>query len=74
MDDSTSFESVGHFSDSSRKQTFKDIFLIYPENVCCVYSLESSNEYTQHKWGGSNEYTQHKWGDFNEYTQHTIIL
>ena len=47
------FESVGHFSDSSRKLIFKDIFLIYAENVCCVYSLESphrvdSNEYRQH--------------------------
>ena len=27
------------FSDSSRKQVFKDLFLIHPENVSCVYSF-----------------------------------
>ena len=48
----TRFEPVGHFSDSSRKLIFKDIFLIYAENVYCV-KLELPQR------GDSNEYTQH---------------
>ena len=47
------FESARHVSYSSRKQIFRDTFLIYAENVCCVYSLESPHR------GDSNEYTQH---------------
>ena len=39
--------------DSSRKETFKKIFLFYHEIVCCVYSLELPHQ------GISNEYTQH---------------
>ena len=47
------FESLWNFSDSSRKQILRDIFLFYYEIVCCLYSLESihrvnSNEYAQH--------------------------
>ena len=44
---------VRNYSDSSRKQIFKEIFLLYRENVCCMYSLESPHR------GDSNEYTQH---------------
>ena len=40
------------FSDSSRKQIFRGIFLFYHEIVCYVYSLESPHR------GDSNEYTQ----------------
>ena len=52
----TRFLSLGNSFDSSRKQIFKDIlgfFHIYHENVCFVYSLESSHR------GGSNAFTQH---------------
>ena len=38
------FESIGNYSNSSRKQTFRDYlgnFLILEWNVYCVYSLES---------------------------------
>ena len=35
------FESLRIFSDSSRKQILREIFLFYHEIVCCVYSLES---------------------------------
>ena len=41
--------------DQENKYTgyFREIFIFYHENICCVYSLESphrdeSNEYTQH--------------------------
>ena len=47
------FESLRNFSDSSRKQRLKEIFLFYYEIVCCVYSLESPHR------GDSNECTQH---------------
>ena len=42
------FESLGHFSHSSRKQISWD-----HESLYYVYSFES------HHWGDSNEYTQH---------------
>ena len=47
------FESLQNSYDISSKQIFTDIFLLYHEIVCCVYSLESShgddfNGYTQH--------------------------
>ena len=32
---------------------FRDIFLFYYENLCCVYSLESPH------WGDSDEYIKH---------------
>ena len=38
-------------SDSSRKQIFREIFLLYHEIVCCVHSLESPHR------GDSNECT-----------------
>ena len=41
------------FSANSRKQIFKDIFNLYHEIVCFVYSLESPH------FGESNEYFQH---------------
>ena len=47
------FESLRNFSDSSRKQILREIFLFYNEIVCCVYSLESPHR------GDLNEYTQH---------------
>ena len=47
------FVSLRNFSDSSRKQILREIFLFYYEIVCCVYSLESPHR------GDSNEYTQH---------------
>ena len=47
------FESLQNSSDSSRKQIFREIFLLNHEIVCCVYSLESPHR------GDSNEYTQH---------------
>ena len=47
------FESLRDFSDSSRKQILREVFLFYHEIVCCVYILESSHRYD------SNEYTQH---------------
>ena len=49
----THFESLRHFSDSSRKQILRKIFLFYYKILCCVYSLESPHR------GDSNEYTQH---------------
>ena len=55
MANSNSFLSpYEFFSDSSRKQIFKEILLFYREIVCCVYSLESP------RWGDPIEYTQHK--------------
>ena len=47
------FEALRSFSDSSRKQIFREIFLFYLEIVCCMCSLESPHR------GDSNEYTQH---------------
>ena len=47
------FESLQSFSDSSRKQILREIFLFYRKIVCCVYLLESPHR------GDSNEYTQH---------------
>ena len=47
------FESIGFFSDSSRKNIYNEIFLFYHGNVCCMYSLESSY------WGDSKKCTQH---------------
>ena len=39
---SNSFLSLyGIFSDSSRKQILREIFIFYDEIVCCVYSLDS---------------------------------
>ena len=35
------------------QQIFRDIFLLYDEIMCCVYSLESPHR------GDFNEYTQH---------------
>ena len=32
---------------------FREMFLFYHENICCVYLLESAHQ------GYSNEYTQH---------------
>ena len=46
-------ESLRNFSDSSSKQILREIFLLYYEIVCCVYSLELPHR------GNSNEYTQH---------------
>ena len=40
----TRFESLQNFSDSSRKQIFREIFLFHHEIVCCVYSLESPHQ------------------------------
>ena len=37
------FELLTNFSDSSRKQILREIFLFY-EIVCCVYSLESPHQ------------------------------
>ena len=47
------FETLWNSSDSSRKHIFIEIFLLYYEIVCCVYSLESPHR------GDSNKYTQH---------------
>ena len=47
------FQSLQNPSNSTRKQIFRDFFLIYYGIVCCVYSLESPHR------GDSNEYTQH---------------
>ena len=49
----TRFESLQNSSDSSRKQIFRKIFILYDEIVCCMYSLESPHR------GDSNVYTQH---------------
>ena len=57
VDDSNSFffffRSYKTFSNSSRKQIFRDFFLFYHGIVCCVYSLELPHR------GDSNEYTHH---------------
>ena len=47
------FEFLQNPSASSRKQIVREIFLLYHEIVCCVYSLELPQR------GNSNEYTQH---------------
>ena len=41
------------FPIAQEKQIFRDIVLIYAENVCCVYSFES------HHRDNLNKYTQH---------------
>ena len=51
--DSNTFLFLRTSSDSSRKQIFMEIFFLFQEIVCCVYSLETplrcdSNEHTQH--------------------------
>ena len=53
-----SCKSLRNSSDSSRNETFVEIFLFYHEIVCCC-SLESPQS--------------HHWDDFNE-LQHTIIV
>ena len=47
------FESLRIFSDSSRKQILREIFIFYYEIVFFVYSLESPHR------GDSNKYMQH---------------
>ena len=47
------FESLRNSSDSSRKQTIKEISLFYNDVVCCLYSLENPHR------GDSNEYIPH---------------
>ena len=48
VDDSNSFfQSLQNSSNSSRKQISNDFFLFYHGIVCCVYSLDDCNEYTQ---------------------------
>ena len=53
MANSNSFLSPYKVLASSRKQIFREIFLLYHEIICCVYSLELPHR------GNSNEYTQH---------------
>ena len=54
LDDLNSFfQSLQNPYNSTRKQIFRDFFLLYPGIVCCVYSLELPHR------GDSNEYTQH---------------
>ena len=48
----TRFSVPTNSSDSSRKQIFREIFLIYDEIVCCVYSLELPHR-------GDSNYTKH---------------
>ena len=40
---------------------YKIVFLFLQENICCVYSFESS------RWGISNEYTQHVFMEKRKY-------
>ena len=47
-DGSNSFLSPYENPPIAKKQVFRGIFLFYHEIVCCVYSLESADEYTQH--------------------------
>ena len=47
------FEPLRNSSESSRKQIFRDSFLLYHEIVCYVYSLELPHQ------GDFNVYTQH---------------
>ena len=49
----TGFWVLRNSSDSSRKQIFREILLVYHEIVCCVDSSELPHR------GDSNEYTQH---------------
>ena len=41
MADLNLFSSPYEILDSSRRQIFKEIFLLHQEIVCCVYSLKS---------------------------------